>query len=101
MTNKFKLDENFGREMQQIFRERGFDADTVRDENLHGARDLRVLQAATAEDRILVTRDQDFANVLIFPPEETAGIAVIRVPGRVALALLRKLISALLNAMEK
>jgi predicted nuclease of predicted toxin-antitoxin system len=101
MTKKFKLDENLGRRVQQIFQDRRFDADTVRDEKLQGAKDPRVLQAATAEDRILVTMDQDFANVLIFPPEETAGIAVIRPPGRATPALLEKLISGLLDAIEK
>jgi predicted nuclease of predicted toxin-antitoxin system len=101
MTNKFKLDENFGRSVQRIFRERGVDADTVPDEKLHWAKDPRVLQAATAEDRILVTMDQDFANVLLFPPEENAGIAVIWAHGRATPALLEKLVSALLDAMDK
>ena len=46
---KFKLDENFGRNVQRIFHERGHDAVTVRDEKLHGAKDPRVLQAATVK----------------------------------------------------
>jgi predicted nuclease of predicted toxin-antitoxin system len=70
-------------------------------EKLHGAKDPRVLKAATSDQRILVTMDQDFANVLVFPPEETAGIAVIRAPGRVTPALLAGLISSLLDAIEK
>jgi predicted nuclease of predicted toxin-antitoxin system len=96
---KFKLDENFGRRVQQLFTESGQDAVTVRDEKLAGAADERVLQAATAEGRILVTLDHDFANVLRFPPEETAGVAVINPPGRVSTALLRQLVLALLQAL--
>jgi len=34
------------------------------------------------EKRVLVTLDLDFAEVLRFPPEATAGIAVLRSPGR-------------------
>ncbi len=73
----------------------------MRDEKLYGAKDARVLQAATAEGRILVTLDQDFANVLVFPPEDTAGIAVIRFPGQATPGLLENLILALLYAMEQ
>lgn len=101
MTFRFKLDENFGRNVQFIFQRRGFDAVTVHDENLRGAKDRRVLQAATAEDRILVTMDQDFANVLLYPPEDTSGIAVIRVPGQPSLTLLERLISGFLDAVER
>lgn len=50
-------------------------AHTVFDERLSGAEDRAVLAAAVAEDRVLVTLDRDFTNVLIFPPESTAGIA--------------------------
>jgi predicted nuclease of predicted toxin-antitoxin system len=101
MSNKFKLDENFGRRLQRIFHDRGHDALTVRDEKLHGAKDPRVLDAAAAEGRILVTMDQDFANVLLFPPEETAGVAVIRFPGQATVRLLETLIVALLEALEQ
>jgi predicted nuclease of predicted toxin-antitoxin system len=96
---KFKLDENFGRSVQKFFTEGGHDAVTVRDEKLGGAADERVLQAATAEGRILVTLDHDFANVLRFPPEETAGVAVINPPGRVSTPLLSQLVLALLQAL--
>ena len=101
MTNKFKLDENFGHNIQRIFQDRGLDADTVRDEKLQGANDPRVLQAAIVERRILVTLDQDFGNVLMFPPEKTEGIAVIRFPGRATPELLEILISNFIDAMEK
>ena len=101
MTRKFKLDENLGRNVQQIFHDRGHDAVTVREEKLSGAKDPRVLRAATAEGRILVTLDQDFANVLLFPPEETAGIAVVRFPGQATPGILETLISALLAALEQ
>ncbi len=31
--------------------------------------------AAVAEERILVTMDQDFGNVLLYPPVRTSGVA--------------------------
>jgi predicted nuclease of predicted toxin-antitoxin system len=96
---KFKLDENFGRSVQKLFTDGGHEAVTVRDEKLAGATDERVLQAANAEGRILVTLDHDFANVLRFPPEETAGVPVINPPGRVSTELLRQLVLGLLQAL--
>jgi predicted nuclease of predicted toxin-antitoxin system len=101
MTRKFKLDENFGRRVQAVFHARGHDAVTVRDEKLHGASDPRVLDAASSEGRILVTMDQDFANVLLYPPESTSGVAVIRFPGQATVRLLELLVVGLLNALEQ
>jgi predicted nuclease of predicted toxin-antitoxin system len=98
---KFKLDENFGRAVQEVFRTRGHDAVTVRDEKLGGALDPRVLDAGSREGRILVTMDQDFANVLRYPPHNTHGVAVIRIPGRASLPLLATLVRTLLEALEK
>ena len=78
---KFKLDENFGVSIQKIFRDKGHDCQTVRDENLLGADDSEVLKAATSEQRIWVTMDHDFGNVFSYPPHDASGIAVINPPG--------------------
>jgi predicted nuclease of predicted toxin-antitoxin system len=62
---KFKLDENFGPTVQTLIQNRGHDCQTVRQEKLSGAKDATVLAAAVAEQRILLTMDHDFGNVLI------------------------------------
>ena len=64
----FKLDENLGPTVQEIFIRRGHDCRTVREQNLSGAVDALVLEAAVSEGRILVTTDHDFGNILIYPP---------------------------------
>jgi predicted nuclease of predicted toxin-antitoxin system len=97
---KFKLDENLGPSVQAIFRLRGHDCATTREEGLGGADDPRILEAAVSEGRILVTNDHDFGNVLVYPPETTAGIALLNPPGRVSLGLLQRLVSALLEALS-
>ncbi len=78
---KFKLDENFGPAVHEVFRLRGLDCATVAAEGLGGMSDATVLTAAVAEDRVLVTLDRDFTNILVYPPETTCGIAVVQ-PGR-------------------
>lgn len=79
---RLKLDENLGLRHRDRLRRAGHDVDTVHEEQLSGASDLRVLDAAVDAQRVLVTLDVDFANPFRFPPERTAGIAVLRVHDR-------------------
>ena len=82
---RLKLDENLGGRWSDQIRRAGHDVDTVRDEDLSGASDTSVLDAAVSSDRALITLDLDFSNPVQFPPRRTPGIAVLRVrdrPGR-------------------
>jgi predicted nuclease of predicted toxin-antitoxin system len=98
---KFKLDENFGPTIQAVFHQRGLDCHTVREERLAGADDATILKAAVSEGRILVTMDHDFNNVLRYPPEQTAGIAVISPPGKVSRTFLRAMVEAFVEELQK
>lgn len=75
---RFKLDENMPADLAVRLREAGHDAESVADEGLSGAADSPVLAAATAERRILMTFDLDFADVRHYPPGTYAGIVVFR-----------------------
>ena len=98
---KFKLDENFGPTVQRVFQHRGLDCHTVQEESLRGAVDAEVLEAAVTEGRIFVTMDRDFSNILLYPPRQTAGIAVISPPGKASWSLLRALVEAFLEELQK
>lgn len=98
---KFKLDENFGSRTQQLFRAAGHDVQTARGQGLQGGSDQRLHQACCAEKRCLVSLDLDFADVTRFPPAETGGIVVIRVPRNPSLPLLEQLIRQMLQALTK
>ena len=95
---KFKLDENFGKRTQQVFRMAGHDVQTVREERLQGSPDQSVYDHCCREQRCLVTLD--FADVTRFPPNQTTGIAVIRVPKNPTLPLLESLIRQFLHALN-
>lgn len=97
---KFKLDENFGPTVHEVFRKRGLNSRTVHEEGLSGSPDPEILAAAVAEDRVLVTLDKDFANVLIFPPEATCGVVVVNLPRRATRALLAVVLDSFLTACE-
>jgi len=75
-----KLDENVPDSVGVILRGLGHDAAFARDEQLAGVDDDRILTVANMEDRVLVSLDRDFTNILRHPPEATAGIIVIRLP---------------------
>ena len=77
---RLKLDENLGRRSAELLRKAGHDVATVSDEGLLGAPDRKLMAAAASENRCLVTLDLEFANPLVFAPEEQAGIAVLRLP---------------------
>jgi predicted nuclease of predicted toxin-antitoxin system len=90
-----KIDENMPVDAVAVLREAGWETSTVYDEALAGADDDRVAAACRLDDRVLVTLDLDFADIRMYPPEEHAGIIVLRPvdPDRDrVLALLRKVI---------
>ncbi len=98
---KFKLDENFGTRTQRLFAASGHDVQTVLDESLGGASDQLLYQVCQSETRCLVKFDLDFANVLRFPPANSAGIVIIRVPKNPTLATLESLVRQFLLALEE
>ncbi|MBM3738058.1 MAG: hypothetical protein FJW39_19930 [Acidobacteria bacterium] len=95
---KFKTDENLPAEAAAVLREAGFDADNVWDEGLAGADDRAIASGIRSEGRVLITLDLDFANIRAYPPEDYAGLIVLRL-GRQdkenALALIRRTTLAL------
>jgi len=62
-----KLDENVPDSVGVILREGGHDVSLARDEQLAGAPDRRLLAAASAEGRVVVSLDPDFTNILQQP----------------------------------
>ncbi len=97
---KFKIDENLPGELEADLHKFGHDADTVFDEALSGAIDPIVIEAALAEERILLTLDKGIANLQEYPLARHAGVVLFR-PARsgrrVVLAFIRKRLQDLLE----
>ena len=75
---KLKTDENLPLDAATTLRDFGFDVDTVWDESLSGVDDQTISGRVRAEGQILVTLDLDFANIRAYPPNQHAGIVVLR-----------------------
>lgn len=98
---KFKLDENLGTRTRQVFEVAGHDIETVVGEGLSGGPDTELNEVCRREERCLVTLDLDFADVLRFPPAQSSGIIVIRVPRNPTLPILEQLARQIISAMQQ
>ncbi len=97
---RLKLDENIGVRGETLLRGLGHDVATVVSEGMGGATDDELIAVCKAESRALVTLDKDFANILRYPPEEFAGIVVLRLPGPLSLAAIQGALLRFARAAE-
>ena len=72
------LDENLSGRHAVRLRKGGHDAVAVTEEGLNGASDPLVRSAAIQSDRVLVTLDGDFGNIIRYPPQGTPGVVWLR-----------------------
>lgn len=75
---RVKLDENFPPSAVQILEQNGIDASSVFHQQISGTNDDNLYQLCLAEQRILVTFDLDFSNIIRYPTINTPGIVVYR-----------------------
>ncbi len=75
---RFKVDENLPLEVAEILRDAGYDAVTVVEEGLGGEKDDVVAEVCRKEQRALVTLDAGFGDIRAYPPEEYAGLVILR-----------------------
>ena len=75
----FLLDANMPYSAKELFGN-PHKATHVRDINLQNAQDNDIILWAKKHKATLITRDFDFANILNFPPKNSAGIIVLKIP---------------------
>jgi predicted nuclease of predicted toxin-antitoxin system len=74
----FKVDENLPAEATSLLQDAGIDALSVHDQSMVGTTDDNIAVVCQAEDRALITLDLDFADIRAYPPDESAGLVVLR-----------------------
>ena len=75
---KFLLDENQSPAIVDLLAEAGHDAVHVRDLDMKGSPDVAVLAAASAADRVVVSADTDFGELLAFSNARGPSIVLLR-----------------------
>ena len=73
------LDENLSQNQAAILREQGHDAVAVAEIGLSGQPDENIRAFAIEENRVLITLDVDFANLLRFPTAGTLGVVRLKI----------------------
>jgi predicted nuclease of predicted toxin-antitoxin system len=96
---RLKLDENLDERLLLVFEKAGHDASSVRLQGLKGETDESLFKLCGREDRVLVTLDLDFSNVLRFSPQDTPGIIVLRGRSNL-LSSIRELVETLIAALK-
>jgi len=92
---KFKIDQNLPIEAADLLAAAGHDAMTVFQQSLGGASDERIVDVCKSEGRILVTADLDLSDVRHYPPSQSPGYIVLRLPRQSKQALLELLAKAI------
>jgi len=75
---RFKVDENSAAEFVEMLCAAGHDAEHALEETLEGAPDSKIAEAASSENRAIVTLDLDFADIRRFPPRKRSDLIVLR-----------------------
>ena len=75
---RFLTDENVAVSVMKKLRNKGYDVKDVKEENLSGFDDEKILSIANKEDRIIITHDRNFANLLNNPYKEHKGVIFLR-----------------------
>ncbi len=94
----FLIDEDLPRSLAPELRAAGLDAQDVRDIGLRGTPDDVVLGSARSANRILVTGDLGFANLLRYPLGSHAGVVVARCPNELPTVTLN---TAIIEALRQ
>lgn len=70
---RVKVDEDLPRRVAGFLRDCGYDASSVRDQNMGGASDSHLWEASQSEQRFLVTADKGCADVRAHPSNRDPG----------------------------
>jgi predicted nuclease of predicted toxin-antitoxin system len=92
---KFKIHQNLPLEAAELLIAAGHDAMTVYQQSLGGASDERIVEVCKKEDRILVAADLDLSDIRHYPPAQTPGYMVLRLPRQSKQAMLDLLAKAI------
>lgn len=96
----FLIDASLPRPTAALVASHGHAATDVRDIGMATASDPQIATHAQANQLILLTKDQDFGNILDYPPDQYHGIAVVDPPAHAGRAAVLALVEQLLQQKD-
>ena len=78
----FLSDENIHIDVVTGLRSQGFNVVSVKESDLIGADDLKIIRKAFNENRVVITHDSDFGTLAVLAGEPVIGILYLR-PGHI------------------
>ena len=93
----FLIDASLPRATGNVIRAHGHQATDVRAIGLGTASDEDIADHARQHKLALISADQDFGNVLVFPPADYDGLVIIRPPDRATTAMVLSLVEQFLK----
>jgi predicted nuclease of predicted toxin-antitoxin system len=75
---RFLSDDDIYPSIVQVLRDLGHDVFDIKEEKLTGIIDDQVYDLAKSQNRILVSMDKDFTNILLYPLGDHSGIIVAK-----------------------
>jgi len=93
---KFLLDENIPKLVKKFLESKGY----VAEYPPKGVKNRELASLAISKGYILLTRDYDFANAILFPPKQFHGIIVLRIHPPKAEKLIKEIESLLVKVKD-
>ena len=78
MVLKFLSDENISPALVNALRNKGYNIKDIKEEKLLGISDIEALNLAFKENRVVITHDKDFANLLNYSSIKHKGVILLR-----------------------
>ncbi len=78
MSIKFLTDENISKSLVRALRKSGYDIKDIKEEKLFGISDIEVINTAKEENRVILTHDKHFGNLVNYPLQSHCGVVLIR-----------------------
>ena len=75
----FLIDADLPKSLSVFLKNKGYNAVDIRDIKPTSISDDKIFKLAKEQNRIIITRDTDFSNVLHYTPTSNLGIIVIRI----------------------
>lgn len=93
----FLVDASLPRATGDVIRANGHHATDVRDIGLGTAVDDDIAEYARLHQLAVISGDQDFGNVLLYPPADYHGLVIIRAPADATVAMQLSLVQQFLS----